>query len=1200
MHLKRLEAYGFKSFADKLQLDFTTGVTCIVGPNGCGKSNVCDAIKWVLGEQNARNIRSGGQGKTMQEVIFKGTNNRKPMGYCEVSLFFDNSDRAYKVDFEELIITRKLFRSGDSEYYINGKRAKLKEIIDLFRDTGIGKDGYSVVGQGQIDAILSAKPEDRRQIFEEAAGISKYKANRKEAFSRLEKSLFNIRSLDEQMRVLEDVIKPLRVQAEVAAKARSLNERIRVLDINHFLYVSDHSEDQRKKLREKLTRETAELNEVTQKQNDVKKEFADTQEQLNAIDEVYKDLNAKKLRLSVEEASRKKDGEHFSDTLKKVSSDVERYTEDIENKTRQLEINRSFVAECVKTSEEKSKEHLEAQCDEQNAIEKYSALSDAVAVKQNEINLTNQALLSAADKTGAINADIAMLTAQKMALEENIERRNNEINEHKEEIKKCSKELASADEIIAQKTQEIEKKIGEQKNLQEQYNNVSTRLIDAEDKYRESYGTIANLKGRLNLLESRKSNYSNYDNPVKFLMTHPDPIVHEKICGVLGEIIKVISPKFATAVDIALGNNINNMVTDTAEDAGYLIDLLKKANAGRGTFLPLDMMRPRGLEPLYESALDEDGCYGLAVDLVRCDPKYRPAVETLLGKVVVAEDKESAIRIAKKYRNGFRIVTLDGENFSITGAMSGGSKSQNESQILSLENDIAEVNRLLKVRMKEYEMLSKDIAEVRNAKQEMTTAISVISNIIIKLRGEKEAAEKQKLFSSQTKARHEFEIDRLVSENNADKQAVTEKNAVLLVQSKETDTQTQARTGSTDTLTQLADELNTLKRELAQADEKRTVLLTRTKSLEMEIAELNTSLQTAQKNMDRLTREIMDENILLEQSKKEKDKLLEEIEKLASLAGENEELRKVTQELNELDSKKFELNTLLDKKYKESQTLGDEISHVSDRKARTETQLEGIDIEIATLQENIKEAYQLSVEEAMEYRLEEYSDTSGVAENKMLKKELIALGPINATAEETLAQRQEEYDEKKVHYDDIVKAKEMLEDTIKDLTEKMESIFTESFDQIKKNFSEIFNLLFDGGKGRLELDIMPGQSVLDAGIIIEAEPPGKKLQNITLLSGGERALTAIAIIFAIIKLHPMPFCVLDEVDAPLDDSNASIYARFLQKYSKNTQFIIISHRKPTMELADELYGITMQEQGVSKQLSIKLSDALKMAHKGES
>ena len=1198
MHLKRLEAYGFKSFADKLQLDFTTGVTCIVGPNGCGKSNVCDAIKWVLGEQNARNIRSGGQGKTMQEVIFKGTNNRKPMGYCEVSLVFDNTDRAYKIDFDELIITRKLFRSGDSEYYINGKRAKLKDIIDLFRDTGIGKDGYSVVGQGQIDAILSAKPEDRRQIFEEAAGISKYKANRKEAFTRLERAILNIRSLEEQMRVLEDVIKPLRVQAEVAAKARSLNDRIRLLDINHFLYVSDHSEEQRKKLREKLTRETAELDEVTKKQADVNKEYTAAQEQLNSLDEVYKQLNAKKLQLSVEEASRKKDGEHFSETLKKVTSDIERYTEDIANKTKQLEINRSFVDECTKESEAKTKEHFEAKCDEQNAIEKYTALSDAVAVKQNEINLTNQALLSAADKTGAINADIAMLTAQKTALEENIERRNGEIAEHKEEIKKCAKEVASAEEIIAQKTQEIEKKFGEQKKLQEQYNEVSTKLIDAEDKYRESYGTIANLKGRLNLLESRKNNFSNYDNPVKFLMTHPDPIVHQKVCGVLGELIKVISPKFATAVDIALGNNINNMITETAEDAGYLIDLLKRANAGRGTFLPLDMMRPKPLDPLYETALEEDGCYGLAMDLIRCDAKYRPALETLLGKVVVAEDKEAATRIARKYRNGFRIVTLDGENFAISGAISGGSRSQNESQILSLENDIAEVNRQLKVRMREYEMLSKDINEVREAKQEMTTAISVIGNIIVKLRGEKEAAEKQKMFSAQTKARYEFEIEKLISENNADKQAVSEKNAILLVQSQETDTQSQARSGSTDTLTQLADELNSLKRELAAADENRTVLLTKTKSLEMELAGLKTSLQTAQKNIDRLTKEIMDENILLDQRTRERETLLEEINRIASLAGESEELKAVTQEINKLDSQKFELNTLLDKSYKDSQTLGEEISRVSDRKARTETQLENIDTEIATLQNNIQESYQLSVEEASAFRMEDYSDTSGMTENKVLKRELAALGPINETAEEMLKERQQEYDEKKVHYDDVVEAKRMLDDTIKDLTDKMESIFTESFEQIKKNFSEIFNLLFDGGKGRLDLDIMPGQSVLDAGIVIEAEPPGKKLQNITLLSGGERALTAIAIIFAIIKLHPMPFCVLDEVDAPLDDSNASIYARFLQKYSKNTQFIIISHRKPTMELADELYGITMQEQGVSKHLSIKLSDALKMAHKG--
>ncbi len=1200
MHLKRLEAYGFKSFADKLQLDFTTGVTCIVGPNGCGKSNVCDAIKWVLGEQNAKNIRSGGHGKTMQEVIFKGTNNRKPMGYCEVSLVFDNVDRAYDVDFDELIITRKLYRSGDSEYYINNKKAKLKEIVNLFRDTGIGKDGYSVVGQGQIDAILSAKPEDRRQIFEEAAGISKYKADRKEATGRLERALINVRTLEEQMKVLEDVIKPLRVQAQVAAKARNLDERIRVLDINHFLYVCDHSEEQRKKLREKLERETEELKAVSTRQEEVTAEYKAAQEQLAGIDETYKVLNAKKVQLSVEEATHKKEGEHFAESLEKADGDIKKYTEEVQSKEKQLELNRTLEQEYIKETEEKSQELLQAKSNEKNAIEKYNALNDEVAVKQNEINLTNQALLSTVDKTGEINADIAKLTAQKMALEENIDRRNQEIEDHKAEIKKNAKEITELDELYESKKAEVEKKRQEHKNLQESYAVIDDNLTEAENKYRECYGTIANLKGRLNLLEASRSNYSNYDHAVKFLMTSSDSDVKRSICGVLGNIIKVIAPKFSTAIDIALGNNINNIVTETSSDASFLINKLKTAGAGKCTFLPLDMMRPRPLEAIYDAALNEDGCYGVATDLIRFDEKYRPAIEVMLGRVVVCEDLDSAVYIAKKYRNAFRIVTLDGENVAVSGAMTGGSKGAGETHILSLENDIAEVNKALKNKSKEYELLSGSIEETRSKKQEVTTAISVIGNIITKLRGDMETTEKQKIYLSQAKARHEFEVDRLISLNNADKLELAKKNTQIAIQSKETDSEKQKRYGSTDALTVLADELAKLKKELSDADEKRTEMLNNTKSVEMELSSLKSSLIVTQKSIDRLGAEILEAKSILETRTTERDNLLAEIQRIADLAGESEELKQVIQQINDLDSKKFELNQVMEKKYRESSELAEKSTLVSDRKARTETQLENIDIEIDSLQKSIQENYQLSVEEASEYRLEEYNDVSGMAENKILKKERIALGPVNETAEESLALHEKDYDEKKVHYDDIVKAKEMLEETINDLTEKMESIFVESFDKIKTNFSEIFNLLFDGGKGRLELDIMPGQSVLDAGIIIEAEPPGKRLQNITLLSGGERALTAIAIIFAIIKLHPMPFCVLDEVDAPLDDSNAAIYARFLQKYSKNTQFIIISHRKPTMELADELYGITMQEQGVSKHLSIKLSDALKMAHKGDS
>ncbi len=1197
MRLKRLEAHGFKSFADKLRLDFTDGVTCIVGPNGCGKSNVCDAIKWVLGEQNARNIRSGGQGKTMQEVIFKGTNSRKPMSFCEVTLTFDNADRFYGVDADELVITRKLFRSGDSEYYINGERAKLKEIINMFRDTGIGKDGYSVVGQGQIDAILSARPEDRRQIFEEAAGISGFKASRKETLTRLDRIMTNVRTAESELKIIADIIEPLKKEAEVARKAKSLGERIRFLDINHFLYVSDHSEEQRVKLREKLVRETSELSKVTDDRDEANRVYNEAKAELELLDVEYKKLHELRLDLSLKESARNKDSEHFKSRLAQIKSDIERITAELDEKRAQIVGNNKIIEENVALTAQREIECEKAKADEQNAIEEYNRLSSLVSQKEEEIKITNSLLLQNADESSALTADLAGLTAQKIALERNIERCDAEIAEHREEKKRIDKEVEALRKQIDEKKADILEKREEIKDFNEKYSELINKLNEEEAQYNERYGTISNLKGKLNLLMSSKDSYGSYDRAVQYLMNSSERNVQGRICGVLGRLIKVTNPKFAVAIETALGGAINNIVTETGEDATYLIQHLKAHGAGKATFLPLNMMHPAPPDPMTEAACDEDGCYGIATDLVRFDDKYYGAVETLLGRVLVAENNDCALSIKRKYPK-VRIVTLDGDNFAASGAITGGSRGNNDSHILSIENQISEVQKQIAKLESSYAALTEDIKNHKEERKKMETANALITNMITKAQSDIDGLEKQKFIFAKNWSDQDSEIDRLQTEKNRTMQEITGLEAQITVQKMKSSTEKEKRTDSTDALTKLANELGRIKEEYMQADARRNETFKKARTVESELSAAKSMVLTAQKSNERLEKEVEEASALLESRKDEQTTLIADIERIVAQSSDSEELRKVNVRIGEMDDKKSLLTQKQEQAHKEEQEMAEAVSAIADRKARVEMALESIDKEIETLETDIKENYGLDYETAAESKDPEYNDAKGTAEAKSLRREVAALGNVNANAEETLAERQKEYDEKKLHYDDVVKARDAIAEEVETLTKKMESNFTESFEKVKVNFAEIFSMLFDGGHGRLDLDMGPNQSVLDAGIIIEAEPPGKKLQNIALLSGGEKALTAICIIFAIIKLNPMPFCVLDEVDAPLDESNATIYGRFLKRYSRNTQFIIISHRKPTIELADELYGITMQEQGVSKHLSIKLSEALKLANKG--
>ena len=1190
MNLKKLEAYGFKSFADKLTLEFNDGVTCIVGPNGCGKSNVSDAIRWVLGEQSPKNLR----GKKMEEVIFNGTTARKALGYCEVSLYFDNTERTYAWDADEVIIKRKLFRSGDSEYYRNNEQHRLRDILDLFRDTGIGKDGYSVVGQGKIDAFLSAKPEDRRQIFEEAAGISKYKAKRLESQRKLDHTADSLLRIKDKLDVYEERMVPLEKQSKEALRARELKEKLRSNEVNHFIYLTEHSAEEREAVNDRLNKVVKSLTDAEKERARLEFEYADTQETLRALDVDYKRLTDERLDLSIALSQKQGQNKLKVQELEGIRANLNRLRGEVAEKSTAI-TDHTNGREASKREQEQTILDLAAAKKAEEDIERqFAEVEQAVIRQRQEIDVTNDTLLQSADMLGELNVGLSKLRTEIVLLEKSVEENEDVVDEKQVELRETSKKLQDVTrEIDAMVADRVEKK-DFRKEIDEKYAERLASFEDGQDKYAELRDTVNNLTNRIQYLEASKNSYSSYGAAVRFIMNSNDSTVKDKVLGVVGNVITTPS-QYATAIEVALGGDINNMITADQRDTSFLIDYLSKHRGGRGTFLPLTAMRPRSIDDAYMDALDEDGCYGIASDLVRYDRRFRPAIETLLGRVVVVDTKDTAIKMSQKYRNAFRIVTLDGAHYAVNGSVSGGVREGADSRLLSVEADLNEAKKNLSSRRKMLEVITAEMEEDRKLLKEMENTGRALDGVIAKLDRDISVAEQRRDFLTQENDRLTGEIDRLKKVIAENRQEISVKTKLCEVESAKTDRTSSTRVDANDLLTRLADELRARERERDAVNARRTEIMLRSKQLENKLTEIEKSIDISGRTINRLNAEILEAGSQIKVYGAQEASIAAELERLASELAENDELAEIQTKIDEMEGKKVSLTVKQEELRRVEQKNSELVASLSATKAKAEAALDRIESEMRAAGERVWEEYGLDYDGAKELKLEDYNDDDGVKAAKELRRELAKMGDINEKAVEDLATMSAEYKELKLHYDDIVEAKTSLEETIKDLTSKMEINFSESFEKIKVNFAEVFTELFHGGVGKLDLDMEQGMSVLDAGIVIEAQPPGKRLQNIDLLSGGERAMTAIAIIFAIIKLHPMPFCVLDEVDAPLDDANADTYATYLKKFSTDTQFIIISHRKPTMELADVLYGITMQEKGVSKFFKVKLNDALKMA-----
>ena len=1123
MYLKSIEVQGFKSFANKIKFEFHNGITGIVGPNGSGKSNVADAVRWVLGEQRVKQLRGG----NMQDVIFSGTENRKPLSYASVAITLDNSDHKLPVDYEEVTVARKLYRSGESEYLINGRACRLKDVNELFYDTGIGKEGYSIIGQGQIDKILSGKPDERRELFDEAAGIVKFKRRKSMSVKKLEDERQNLVRVNDILSELEKQVGPLERQSEKAREYLKRKEELKTYDINMFLLEMERIRDQIRGLEEKLRITKGELEEATRQYADTKTEYEAIEEQVEVIDASVENGNRQlnettilkqqlenQIALLKEQIhSARMNDEHFEQRASVIDSEMDVR----EGQMKELQTEKDSI---VKQMEEKQSEEDQIKNELTELQAKIAQITGSVDEKKNHIMeiLNNRASTKA--QIQKFDTMMEQIQVRKSQINREILANDSEIAEENENLNKYQMELkVISDKIIAlnNENKEYESNI---KTLQAQISRESQKLQIGQSAFHREQSRLESLK---NITER----YDGYGNSIRKVMDNKD---REKgLLGVVADIVKV-EKDYEIAIETALGGNIQNIVTEDEDTAKRMINFLKKNKFGRATFLPLTSIRANsGIN--RPEALKEPGVVGTANKLVQVENKYKTLADYLLGRTLVVDHIDHATMIARKYHQSIRIVTLEGELINPGGSMTGGA-FKNSSNLLSRRREIEEFEKTvqkLKQEMTETEQQICGLKDERAGYYEKTDAIS---------------AELQKAYVVQNTAKM-----------NADQSSA----------------KIQSFKQQFDNLRNEAAKLDTQINEIMDNQESINIELDTSESLEND---LNINIEKEQKELEEI-------------HAKESFKTRKSEQIHLEYAGLEHLFDEIKLQIERSKREREELNKRHKSFFEKREEISKHMTDLDKEVYRLESQREGYE-EASEKQINYMwEEYELTLNHANELRNPNLTDLADMKRRiQELKGEIRALGNVNVNAIEEYKSVSERYEFLKGQHDDLVEAAETLEQIIEELDNAMRKQFKEQFARIAAEFDQVFKEMFGGGKGTLEL--MEDEDILEAGIRIIAQPPGKKLQNMMQLSGGEKALTAIALLFAIQNLKPSPFCLLDEIEAALDDNNVDRFAQYLHKLTKYTQFIVITHRRGTMTAADRLYGITMQEKGVSTLVSVSL------------
>ena len=1179
MYLKSIEVQGFKSFANKINFQFHNGITAIVGPNGSGKSNVADAVRWVLGEQKIKQLR----GSSMQDVIFSGTEMRKPLSYAYVAITLDNKDHQLAIDYDEVTVARRLYRSGESEYLINGATCRLKDVYELFYDTGIGKEGYSIIGQGQIDKILSGKPEERRELFDEAAGIVKFKRRKAAAQKKLEDEKQNLLRVSDILSELEKQIGPLEKQSEKAKIYLKKKEELKTLDINMFLLENTRIKEQLEKVEASLEIATSDLEASNKKYDEIKEEYNLIQSTIESLEEQIEtsrnsltDTSVMRGKLEgeikvLEEQikSATSNEEHLQTRSQSVSSVLKEREEEknllLVNK-KQIDIE---AEEALKLREEANRLLL----DLQNKIE--SINNDIEAGKNTIINALNERATIKTNigrfETMLEQANIrrAELTSKIVSVKSDEAKQGEILTQLEEEFQKVNDNISSLNDAQAKKEEELDE-------VRDNLTNLDKKLRDTQVLYHQE-------KSKLDALSNLTERYEGYGGSVKRVMEQKE---HEKgIIGVVADIIKV-DKKYETAIETALGGNIQNIVTDDEDTAKKMIAFLKKNKGGRATFLPLTSIK-NPQEFKTPEVLDEVGVVGMADSLVTTEKRYADVAKAMLGRIVVIDNVDNAVKIAKKYDYGIRMVTIEGELLVPGGAISGGA-FKNNSNLLGRRREMEELEAKVKQYLKDIDVLLNSIEETKNERT------------------------KKRLELEQIKSNLQ---DEFIHQNTARLNIITAREKMEETHSGVDDLQTQAK----DIEEQIADIIknkNSTISELAASEELE-------KNVEKQINEFQAGLEELRKKESEQTslvseKEVEAEKILqrigfeqqnldriqneLERLQAEHAEILEGIEnsKKDALEKHNsiEEIKKTIEASHSFQSEaELKLKNMIVEKeslsekqknfFKNREEMAEKITTLDKEVYRLNNQKERHEESIKTQIDYMWNEYEITLHDAASLRNPELTDLTVMKRDiAALKDAIRRLGDVNVNAIEDYKNLMERYTFLKTQHDDLVEAEKTLNDIIVELDTAMRKQFKEKFALISHEFDKVFKELFGGGKGTLEL--MEDEDILEAGVRIIAQPPGKKLQNMMQLSGGEKALTAIALLFAIQNLKPSPFCLLDEIEAALDESNVARYAKYLHKLTKHTQFIVITHRRGTMERADRLYGITMQEKGVSTLVSVNL------------
>ena len=1186
MRLKKLILHGFKSFADRTEITFENGITGVVGPNGCGKSNISDAVRWVLGEQSAKSLR----GAKMEDVIFNGTEKRRRLAFCEVSLVFDNEDKALPIEFAEVSVTRRVYRNGDGEYKINGTACRLRDIVDLFRDTGIGRDGYSLVGQGRIDEILSARSEDRRQVFEEAAGIVKYKARKLEAQRRMDHTIDNLNRVEDILSELEKRVEPLRVQSEAAREYLQLRDELRTLDLNVFLARTDRYEERLKDLRESL----AALNDALAQANEaleadvalrdgIQQQLdgyeADAAQKREAVQDLIRDVEAQEgavqvLKERITALIKERDRltaqrDAAMDGSEGVASRITRMSAFVDGETQEVRAaeDRLKIAEAELGSAEAELHAMEDRSEQlkQEIIQAMNRLSD---VRSRRARL-------GAMKT-ALSAQIDSMEGERAR-----ERAGSEsLSEQVEEARQRLEEELRQKEEASQKIEEVNQKLADlSAKSQEMSENVSRMRTEREQRF-----------SRLKLLKEMQRDYEGYANSVKQVLLQARRIPDSGVHGVVADLIRV-PERLERAIDMVLGGSLQNIVVDRDEDAKRMIEYLRKNRFGRATFLPIGSVRGRTLSAQERAVLNMKGCVGLASELIEYDPQYGGVIDNLLGRTVVAEDLTSGIAIQRAGRYQFRLVTLEGDVMHSGGSMTGGSVQSRMTSLLSRSREIAQTQQAL-------ERIEAELERMRQAYAEDEEARAALK----KDRGELyDALHRQEVLSARAETQLKAIFDEQTSNNTRIERAEAERKRLqdqLAAVEEELegldDTQASAQNineNRQSEVRQLQDQIYEKRQQTDKQRQKlgddRVALAARKRGLEAHIAD-----------RDRFRAQAEDSRRLLEQTTQALEVNESSMrENTEALNRQQESLTESRAALDQARAAFTQADTARQDAQKQLQSTTERIDQqraqadeLSDRQHRTDVQLTRIESEFKQIQDRIWEDYELTYASALPYRQEDFRLTESEKRITAIRQRIRAMGTVNVAAVDEYRQTCDRVSEMTAQRDDLLKAQGDLQKIVEELEQKMETQFRTQFAVINENFRRTFVKLFGGGNA--ELRLTDPNDALNCGIDIVAQPPGKKLQMLSLLSGGERALTAIAILFAILDLKPTPFCILDEIEAALDDANIDTYADYLKDYSRSTQFIVITHRKGTMERCDSLYGVVMEEKGISKTVSVMLNEAV--------